>query len=322
MNKNFREDQRKKAVELIEKSRLFESDGAMKEFRGKKREFVLQDGNKNLHESIREDALGYFENNHVSWWGGKKPTGHVLSSQISCVNHLFALRKDKRAVMELLNGVRDEFVDVMKIESDEHEPGYIQFEAVSDNDNLNEGKSKRGTNCTSIDALIYAKHRSGEKWLVVIEWKYTESYDNTDKSEEGRKKDPINCSGEVRKRRYGGLIDESTQLKSDNHSCYYFEPFYQLMRQTLWAEQMIKNKEKEVTKADNFLHIHVVPTQNAQLLDKKYKCSGMDMISTWQNHLNDNSKYIVVSPELLLNNVLTNHGYDELRDYLRERYWG
>lgn len=49
------------------------------------------------------------------------------------------------------------------------------------------------------------------------------------------------------------------------------------MRQTLWVEQMIKNKNKETLKADNFIHLHVIPKKNTTLLNKIYKCSGLDI---------------------------------------------
>ena len=52
---------------------------------------------------------------------------------------------------------------------------------------MNENTSTRGSNCTSVDAFIYAVHRGDEKrWLIPIEWKYTENYSNEDKSNEDR----------------------------------------------------------------------------------------------------------------------------------------
>lgn len=49
------------------------------------------------------------------------------------------------------------------------------------------------------------------------------------------------------------------------------------MRQTLWAEQMIKNKATERIKADHYLHIHVIPNNNVDLLQKTYKFSNQNM---------------------------------------------
>ena len=83
-----------------------------------------------------------------------------MSSQIACLNHLFQLRNDKSAVLTILKNISPDFIDVLQIDTDKFLPAYIQFEAVSDNDYLNEGQSTRGSNCTSIDALIFAKHKN------------------------------------------------------------------------------------------------------------------------------------------------------------------
>ena len=321
----YQETQRKKLVRLLsEGNKVFYGGKGGKYFMRSERDFVLTDYGKNFFQPIRNEVIDYFAKNGISWWGGKNPTGHVLSSQIACLNHLFAIRKDKQAVLSLLRTVSDDFVDVDEIY--EHNPAFIQFEAVSDKDHLNEEQSTRGSNCTSIDALIFAKHKDGSKWLIPIEWKYTEHYQNQNKANEGAKKDPINCKGEIRKKRYTELINQSNQLQSepDNNYIYYFEPFYQLMRQTLWAEQMIKHKETEKLKADKFLHIHIIPKGNDELLkkevEKKYKCSGLDMENTWRKNLKDNTKYLIISPENLLQ-FIDKDRYAELLQYLSNRYW-
>lgn len=288
-------------------------------FLGDKRDFVLTERYKNLYEPIREDAISYFRENNISWWGGAKPTGHVLSSQIACINHLFPIRNDKSSVLDLIKNISSDFVDVLEIETDALMKGYIQFEAVSQEDHLNEGLPTRGSNCTSVDALIYALHKDGSKWLIPIEWKYTENYRDENKATEGLTHDPENCKGEVRKRRYTDLINNSKQLKSEDHSCYYFEPFYQLMRQTLWAEQMILNKEKEIIKADNYIHLHVIPEENKDLLEKIYPCSGLNMETTWRAHLHNQDKYMIISPKDLLSKIRIFNEKDQF-SYLSTRY--
>lgn len=321
MSSKYQEAQRQRGISLIKNnSPVFYGAKGGRMFRGKPRDFFLTDFRNNLFAPVREEVIKYFKQNKVAWWGGKNPTSHILSSQIACVNHLYALRIDKEAVLALLKVVSEDFIDVLPIDSDKYFPGYIQFEAVSDNDYLNEGKPTRGNNCTSVDALIYALHKDGTKWLIPIEWKYTEHYFNTNKATEGFKKDPVNCKGEVRKQRYSELINDSAQLKSDDHFCYYFEPFYQLMRQTLWAEQMVKNKARETLKADNFLHLHIIPEDNANLLHKKYKCSGKDMETTWRQYLHDTSKYKILAPENFLERI-DRIKYQELISYLTIRYW-
>ena len=172
--------------------------------------------------------------------------------------------------------------------------------------------STRGSNCTSIDALICGVHRDGRKILFPIEWKYVEAYGNDNKA--------IGNAGMTRLSRYTDLINNSSQLKSTSQSVYYFEPFYQLMRQTLWAEQMIAHKETETVKADDFIHIHVIPTENVDLLKKHYPCSGMDMETTWRTNLKDQSKYKIIHPKDFLSPINVNQ-YKELISYLSERYW-
>ena len=66
--------------------------------------------------------------------------GSTLSSQIACLNHLFAIMHDKDSVLAMLNGVRDEFEDVLPIPCDAR-PQYIAFEVVSAVDHLNEKKT-------------------------------------------------------------------------------------------------------------------------------------------------------------------------------------
>ena len=191
-------------------------------------------------------------------------------------------------------------------------PAYIQFEAVSDVDHLNEKYSTRGSNCTSIDALIYGLHKDGRKILFPIEWKYVEVYGNENKANGDK--------GTVRKARYTNLIHKSTQLIGDFNDIYYYEPFYQLMRQTLWAEQMIEHKNAETIKADDYIHIHVIPTENNELLNKKYPCSGKKMETTWRDCLIDQSKYIIISPKDLLTPAI-NEKYPDFVKYLEKRYW-
>lgn len=309
-------------------------------FKGKSYPFILaqKDSYTNLYEPIRSEALSYFNENNIDWWAGKKPTGHLLSSQIACINHLLPLRKDQKAVLALINGVRNQFKEVLPIPCDSDE-SYIAFEAVSKSDHLNEDGPTRGSNCTSVDALVYAIDNNGEKWIIPIEWKYTESYDDCksgDKSNEGitykKETNPLKTpKGMVRLDRYSKLIAKSEQLRSlptfiesNNYnlqgSIYFFEPFYQLMRQTLWAEQMLENKDVEDIKADHFLHLHIIPKADTDLLEKEYRpANRMNMEDTWRACITDQSKYQIVDPHDFM--LPIKKSYPELWEYLSKRYF-
>ncbi len=308
---SYKNDQYLRVETLIGKRTIFGEDTGGGEFKKKSYSFVLKDYANNLYNPCKKDILDYFEMNKIAWWGGKL-TNHTLSSQVACLNHLFPIREDKNAVLSIIRNLFPDITDVLKITTDNHKPAYIQFEVVSNNDNLNELTSTRGRNCTSLDALIYGIHKDGRKILFPIEWKYVESYNNENKS--------IGNSGEIRKKRYTSLINKSAQLKSDNHDIFYYEPFYQLMRQTLWTEQIIANKGTEIIQADDYIHIHVIPAENRELLNKVYLCSGKEMEETWRSCLKDQSKYRIISPEILLSPVI-DMGYQSLCQYLEQRYW-
>jgi len=295
----------------------------------------------NLYDETREEIYKYFAQEKIKWWKvfndnklkqekayeftpDDMPSRHLLSSQIACLNHLFPIRHDKESVLGIAKIINPDFVDVLKIDSDKYFPAYIQFEAVSEIDHLNEvkppeTKPPRGEFSTSVDALIYAVHKNEKKYLIPIEWKYTEEYEYShapvDYSAGG--------SGKTRLERYSELINNSSFLKSlpsYANSVYFFEPFYQLMRQTLWAEQMIKNNKDEIIKADNFIHVHIIPKENKELLDIKYKATGKNMKDSWVQNLKNEEIYKIITPMDLINGI-NKTKYTNLAQYLEKRYW-
>lgn len=316
----------------IQKS-LFNSSKFGGLFMGDDRNFVLKDPRDNfIHNVNYGDVINYFIINGINWWKGKAPTGHILSSQIACLNHLFPIRNSFDAVLALVKTIDADFDGVEIIKNDkEGSQGYISFEVVSDTDHLNEkrGKNKkltRGSQCTSIDAVIIAK-KMEKRTLITIEWKYVEHYYNVDKSKNPKGKK----SGDSRLNNYCGsnnvqnphLIQNSCQLaKKEDYrgSVYFFEPFYQLMRQTLWAEQMIKNEATETIKADDFINLHIIPKENNELRNKLYKCSGgKDLLTTWQSQLVTPSKYVLMSPDEFFAKMIPE--YSDLVHSLQIRYW-
>ena len=99
---SYRGREKRKAIDTRES--LFKDSGNGI-FSGKEWKFVLNDPVLNLWKGIREDAQQYFKRNKIPWWKGDKdnPTGHLLSSQIACFNHLYYLRKRKNLATAVLN---------------------------------------------------------------------------------------------------------------------------------------------------------------------------------------------------------------------------
>ena len=272
-------------------------------------DFILlpKDSLTNLYSDIRQPSQEYFTHHDISWWrqeeDGYSPTGHLVSSQIHCLNHLFALQTDKEAVkliIEKATGMQFDEVLPSLIDNDEH--SYISFEFALNNDKLleeNDNGWKRGTLCTSIDVMIMA--RKGEnKWLIPIEWKYTETYSETD------------LTNKKRIERYAHLIETSKRLQVPDdgiaHSIYFIEPYYELMRQTLLCEQLIG-----AGYAEDFFHINIIPSEHTEL--RKAVATGFIPM------LNDKTKFKIVDPKDFLTPIKENNLYPELIDYLEKRYW-
>ena len=154
----------------------------------------------------------------------------------------------------------------------------------------------------------------------------TEKYEDKDLSVESNPyfKYPNTNRGDSRLKSYSNLIKRSEQISCPftgdlKGTIFFFEPFYQLMRHTLWAEQMIAHKDSEVLKADDFIHLHIIPSANRDLLNKIYPVSQQTMEETWRSVLSDQSKYRIITPKALFSPI---HKKDKnLTNYLEHRYW-
>lgn len=273
----------------------------------------------------------YFLDNKIKWWGCEYDlnkendvTRHMLSSQVACLNHLFFIRQDANAVLSIINGVKGmpvRFKDVLNIECDKGENNFISFEMVGSEDYLNELNLQRGELCTSLDAVVYAVDENDERWIIPIEWKYTETYKRKDLS--------LGYKGKVRLARYcnikrDNLIENSKQLvslKNYKGSIYFQEPFYQLMRQTLLAERICNNKNERITPAEHFVHIHVCPQSNKELLFMQFGnlTNNKGMEDAWRSMLYNQDLYHLVDPKELMEPIKIS--YPDLYEYLDMRYW-
>src|SRR5271157_4937955 len=80
---------------------------------------------------------------------GNEPTGHLLSSQISCLNHLYAIRQRPDLANAVLRAIDAEVVEAEVVDD-----GYVEFEFIGEHSYLGESPFFRGKYCTSIDALM------------------------------------------------------------------------------------------------------------------------------------------------------------------------
>lgn len=286
--------QSNRAKELIKSSNIFNGDSGGKLFPTNngfipKTDYLLNSRN-NLHNFMVQDVIDYFEKNEIVFWKTgitgvdeyKMPTGHTLSSQISCLNHLFPFRYDKKAVEDLFGISNPEKLD----------DGYITFEFTNKNITyLRESCETRGSKCTSIDAFV-----KSNKIGIGIEWKYTETDFDTTKAKDYWKQRYIE--------RYKPLLKNSNIIENDTLiSC---QIYYELMRQTLLLEQMTLHDE-----IPDYKNIVVCPKGNKEL----FECCN-----NWKSNLKDDKKFEIIDPQELLANI-DSMKYQPLIDYLSIRYW-
>lgn len=305
---NYREEQRQRAIDLRDGLFKDPGDGLFKNIQ---REFVLSKPDLNIWTGIREDAIEYYNENRISWWdSGNEPTGHLLSSQISCLNHLYFLRQREDASTSLLRSINGKIQKAIKIDT-----GFVEFEKVGSQKLGGEKQLTRGANCTSIDALMLGEDINGERILFLIEWKYTESY-----SAESKLK---GNSGKRRLEAYDELLNsDDCPIIIDNHKDLYYEPFYQLMRQTLLGWEMVKRNEY---KSKKWIHLHVIPDQNKELKNNitspGLKDNGENIEIAWKSVLRDPDKYVSIDPKKLLLSINNCPDTKSLLSYLDKRYW-
>lgn len=301
-------------------------------------DYFLKKRIENLFDVIpgsAKAATDYFQNNKIKWWRGEgnEPTNHTLSSQVACVNHLFWLMENEDAATEVLKGIDPEFTAIpFYNEKNPNDKRYVVFEYDGFDLTPNIGKNiigenrrSRGATSTSIDAAILAQ-KGDKKILVCIEWKYIENYG--EKAIEKTSNRYIH-----QKDNYKGLLMRNDSpikldLLRENSECSFdkeyikfsVEPFYQLMRQTLLAWQLL---EKIPSIADDYIHIHIIPNGNIELLNGKTSTQisrGVNICDGWKNYLKDPNKYMHIDPQKFIGTSA--HKYNEkLFQYLLERYW-
>lgn len=328
VSQKYQVQEQKRQVKILkERPEWFGGDLGGAKHRDNHYAHLLQQRANNIWQDFRAEALGYFRSNQIKW---HLQAHNLKSSQVACVNHLMGIRYDKALVLAMINAIAKSlsitFVDVLPLPYEMDET-YIAFEVVSGGDWLGEGQPTRGSNCTSLDALVYARDTAGKQWLIPIEWKYTEKYEREDKASEGDGK------GETRRSRYDHLIAGSEILKPQGEvlvGIYYQEPFYQLMRQTLWAEQIIRQTfahrdpqklsafKDELFRADEMLHIHVVPDENQFVVPRRFSHERLEDL--WRDCLHKPERYIRIDPAKLFAPIMDR--LDEgLKEYLEMRYW-
>lgn len=193
--------------------------------------------------------------------------------------------------------------------------GYVDFEVVGAKNYLGEKLHTRGAHSTSVDAVMLAELKSGNRKLYFIEWKYVEQYKNQPSK-------AIGDSGQTRLNIYSKLLTQSDcPLKTVNVEGLFTEPYYQLMRQTLLANEMTKAREYG---ASEYCHVHVIPTANTDLKNTNTAAKnlqGSTLEETWTNILKSPENYKAIDPEEFISPAKKCSDTLSIIKYLENRYW-
>jgi hypothetical protein len=292
-------------------------------YKGKPRPFCLpiELAEQNLVPEIQEPVLSHFAEHSIKWHDGQngKCSNHLCDSQVSCVNFLFPFSDKPEALAQVLRPIFPELEKMLCVEGGK----YVSFEWIGQENYLGEkvsrnGQRSRGALYTSADSIVMFERKDKKRHVVLIEWKYTESY--------GRAFLKIAKSGTDRTKIYRHLIDSSDcpinkDILPDFESLFY-EPFYQLMRQQFLANEMEKAHEMG---ADIVSLLHIAPAHNSDFLkvtSPKLEKLGKSAISIWKKLVKTEGRFISLNTEQLFGN-LSEKLLPEMkswRDYIYTRY--
>ena len=258
-----------------------------------------------LLPEVREQALSLFTELGIPWHAGVDdgPSNHLLSSQVQCVNALGRMVRDperiKRAFGDLVD--TDEVLEV--------EPGrHLTFEYIGPEDFFSEqpaGPRTRGARCTSVDAAFKHRATDGAIELVLIEWKYTESYLWV--------RDPDPRRDKTRARRYASFAaDQAGPIRADvlSFELLLDEPFYQLVRQQLLAHELEKIGAEGASRV-RVLHVLAPDNREYQksLPRQAHRDLGDTVSEAWHQLLRHRDRFVSVDPGIFLNPEITSEEY-------------
>jgi len=258
---------------------------------------------ENLFPGIRQTITAYFEKYEIKWHDGRdrRPSNHLCDSQVCCANFLFPFADKPVALTELLHLLFPSVQRVLPLEQAEQ---FVSFEWIGQDNYLGEkmprhGKRTRGANFTSADAAVMFEQNDGSKQIVLIEWKYTESYSST----------PLKTakSGTDRTAIYAHLYNRDDfplqkELLPGFESLFY-EPFYQLMRQQLLAYEMERAHELG---AEAVSLLHIAPAHNTdfqRVTSPALGVLGDSVIEIWKKLQRYPNRFASVSTEELFNKL-------------------
>jgi len=239
-------------------------------------------------------APAWFAARGRSWHRGTAagPTNNLVSSQVQCVNALFAMRSDEQRLRAGFGGA----LDIAAVEP--YDDGLIVFEEAGPRDVLGEGT---GFGRTLVDAAFRYREPDGRSALALVEWKYTESYFGGSGSHaEKYRSFWLDPDGPLltAERREGPLSYEDALV----------EPFYQRVRQQLLAWRLELEGAADVVRV-----VRVSPAANVayqrSLPRPTHRAAGSTVEQVWSRMLRRPDRFVHVDGNAFLDPAVTSAVY-------------
>ena len=275
---------------------------------------------ENLYPPIRDSVRCYFADHQIKWHQGRKPdpSNHMCDSQVCCVNFLYPFAHQPTSLATLLRPHYPTIGRMLPMEDDHH----VAFEWIGKKNYMGEvstnGVRTRGANYTSADAAVMFEHADGQRQIVLIEWKYCESYYHTNLR--------YAKSGTDRTTIYRHLYqrDDCPFHKHllPSFETLFYEPFYQLMRQQFLAHEMELAHELD---ADIVTLLHIAPAHNqdfCRVTSPALEPLGGSPTAIWSRLTEGTERFRSVSTERLFGRLTPEMfpAMEHWLTYIRARY--
>ena len=275
-----------------------------------------------LASEIREAAMAYFAKHQIKWHDGVdgKPSNHLCDSQVCCVNFLFPFADQPQALAKVLRRVFPDIKQMLPVEDGR----YVSFEWIGAKNYLHErisrsGLRTRGANFTSADAIVMFERKDKKRQIVLIEWKYTESYSGTSLK--------FSKSGTDRTGIYRHLWEAADcpldkELLPGGFDALFYNPFDQLMRQQFLAHEMEKAHELG---AQVVSLLHISPAANddfRRVTSAALESLDVTAMGVWKKLVKEQDRFVSVSSEELFGRI-TAQELPEMKswvEYIHARY--
>jgi hypothetical protein len=194
---------------------------------------------------------------------------------------------------------------------------YIAFEWIGDINYLNETPGigecrKRGAGNTSIDAMMMYETNTNERVMVLMEFKYSESYGVSYKRFRSDGTDRIENYEDF----FYGEASPIDLTVAANLEDFLYEPFYQLLRHSLLASRIMEAGEPPVSRVQV---VHITVAKNKELLSvtsPQFRQHGKTTYEVWRKLLKDPQGFTLIPADVFFKNTLLDQ-YRELEPWTR-----